>query len=178
MITLNKFALNCCLIALLAPAQAQSLENPAPAPAPAPTPTPAAGPASSPEAILATGKAVYNTTCIACHQPTGLGLPPLFPPLKGSDWVAAPKPGRVVRIVLHGAAGPIKVNGVAFNGTMPGHGVQLTDDKIAAVITYIRQEYGNKASPVSTEYVAAARAAFKDRGAPWTEAELLAVPDK
>ena len=130
------------------------------------------------EATLAAGKTVYSTTCFACHQPTGLGLPPVFPPLKGSDWVAAAKPGRIVRIVLHGAVGPIKVNGVAFNGVMPGHGPQLTDDKIAAVITYIRHEYGNKASPVSAEYVAAARAAFKDRVAPWTEAELLAVPDK
>lgn len=172
MITINKLTLNCCLAALIVTAQAQTPENPAPAP------VPAAAPAATLEATLAAGKAVYNTTCIACHQATGLGLPPVFPPLKGSDWVSAPKPGRIVRIVLHGASGPIKVNGAAFNGAMPGHAAQLTDEKIAAVITYIRQEYGNKASAVSTEYVAAARAAFKDRAAPWTEAELLAVPDK
>lgn len=172
MITINKLTLNCCLAALIATAQAQNPDNPAPAP------VTATASAATPEATLAAGKAVYNTTCIACHQPTGLGLPPLFPPLKGSDWVSAPKPGRIVRIVLHGASGPIKVNGAPFNGLMPGHAVQLTDEKIAAVITYIRHEYGNKAPAVSTEYVTAARAAFKNRLAPWTEAELLAIPDK
>jgi mono/diheme cytochrome c family protein len=140
------------------------------------SPAPAA-PAAD-EATLAAGKAVYNTTCFACHQPTGLGLPPAFPPLKDSDWVSAPKPGRLVRIALHGVTGPLTVNGKPYNGLMPGHALQLTDDKIAAVLTYIRHEYGSKAAPVSTEYVAAARAAFKDRVAPWTEKELLAVPDK
>jgi mono/diheme cytochrome c family protein len=142
------------------------------------SPAPAAAAPVADEATLAAGKAVYNTTCFACHQPTGLGLPPAFPPLKDSDWVAAPKPGRLVRIVLHGVTGPLTVSGKPYNGLMPGHAVQLTDDKIAAVLTYIRHEYGNKAAPVSSEYVAAARAAFKDRVAPWTEKELLAVPDK
>jgi mono/diheme cytochrome c family protein len=164
-----------CVFGLLVSTQAQTPDTPVPANPPTP---PAPAPATADEATLTAGKAVYSITCVACHQPTGLGLPPVFPPLKGSDWVAAPKPGRIVRIVLHGAIGPLKVNGTPFNGVMPGHGPQLTDDKIAAVITYIRHEYGNKASAVSTEYVSAARAAFKDRVAPWTEAELLAVPDK
>ena len=151
--------------------------NPTPVSPAAPPPPLEAVPVAD-TATLAAGKTVYMTTCVACHQPTGLGLPPVYPPLKDSDWVKAAKPGRILRIVLHGALGPFTVNAKTYNGIMPGHAAQLTDEKIAQVLTYVRHEYGNKASPVSTEYVSALRAAFKDRTNPWTEKELLSVPDK
>ena len=128
------------------------------------------------------GKKLYNTAgaCVTCHQPTGLGLPPAFPPLANSEWVTG-SDERAIRIVLHGIAGPIKVAGVDYNSAMPafgrvaGSGFNWTDDKIAAVVTYIRQEWGNKAGPVTPEQVAAIRTKEGDRK-PWTAAELEKVP--
>ena len=169
------FSLTASILLIVHPLSAQTPAATPPSPA---VPTPPAATAATDPSVLAAGKSVYAAVCIVCHQPTGLGLAPVYPPLKDSDWVSAPKPGRLVRIVLHGVNGPLTVNGKPYNMLMPPHGPQLNDGQIAAVLTYIRQEYGNKASPVSTEYVAAARAAFKDRAAPWTETELKAVPDK
>ncbi len=65
------------------------------------------------------GEATYAKTCAACHQPTCLGLPGAFPPLAGSEWVKESDPTRIIRIVLHGVGGPIRVNGTLFNGVMP-----------------------------------------------------------
>lgn len=127
---------------------------------------------------LVLGKSVYATVCATCHQPTGLGLPPAFPPLAGSEWVAGSE-DRMIRIVLHGLLGPVKVKGVEFNGAMPpagpGSGFNLSSEKVAAVLTYVRQEYGNGASAVTAAKVAEVRSATGNH-APWTAAELEKVP--
>lgn len=157
----------------------------APAPAPAPSPTPpspapalAAVGAADP-ASVERGKTVYMQVCFACHQPTGLGIPNMFPPLAGSDWVAAKKPDRLIRMVLQGVAGPINVNGKPFTTPapmMPPQGAALSDAQIADVLTFVRAEYGAKASAVTADMVKAIREAEKAHAAMWSEAELLKFP--
>ncbi|EDY83184.1 Cytochrome c subfamily, putative [Verrucomicrobiia bacterium DG1235] len=121
-------------------------------------------------ALLAEGERVYKSICLACHQGNGLGLPRAFPPLADSEWVLGPSE-TPVRIVLHGLSGPISVKGQSYNGVMPGFGAQLSDDEIAAVVTYVRSAWGNEAQSVSPALVAAERAANPSRG-PWTADEL------
>ena len=131
------------------------------------------------DASIERGKTVYMQVCFACHQPTGLGLPGMFPPLAGSDWAAAKKPDRMIRMVLHGVTGPININGKPFTTPapmMPPQGAALSDTQIADVLSYVRSEYGNKASIVTPEMVKAIREAEKARAAMWTEAELLKIP--
>lgn len=122
------------------------------------------------------GKRVYET-CAACHQGNGLGLPGQFPPLAGSDWVLADGPERVIRLVLSGIQGPITVSGQSFNGAMVGWGPVFKDHEIAAVLTYIRSEWGNKASAVTAKEVEAIRSQVADRD-PWKPEDLLKVPLK
>ncbi len=122
------------------------------------------------------GKKVFTANCVACHQSTGLGQAGQFPPLVGSEWVVGDAPNRNIAILLHGIQGPLKVNGVAYNGAMPAW-ESLGDEKIAAVLTYIRSEWGNNAPPISKEAVALIREKTKAQlGNPWTEAQLLAMP--
>lgn len=126
------------------------------------------------------GRGVYALAgCVACHQPNGTGNPANgCPPLAKSDWVLADGPARLIRIVLHGAVGPITVNGQPWNGNMTPFGPNLTDDQIANVLTFIRQapEWGNSASEVTPEMVKAVRESTASRTAQWTEAELLKIP--
>jgi mono/diheme cytochrome c family protein len=127
------------------------------------------------------GKRLYGDTCAKCHQPDGLGLPSQYPPLAGSEWVLAPGPARMIRIVLDAAQGPIQVKGVAFNNTMTPWRDTLTDQQIAAIITFVRtqKEWGHNTSPVTPEEVAAIRQKTKNRTAvgPWTVNELMALPE-
>ncbi|MEW6307227.1 MAG: cytochrome c [Verrucomicrobiota bacterium] len=124
------------------------------------------------------GAPIYAMYCSACHQPNGGGQDPLFPPLAGSDWVQTEGPNRMIRLVLDGIQGPIKVNGKDFNNVMPPWKDQLNDEQIAAVLTYIRSTWGNQAAPVTAAQVKAIREAEKARSLPWEPAKLLEVPDK
>jgi mono/diheme cytochrome c family protein len=130
----------------------------------------------------ALGQRVFGNTCARCHQPDGLGLPGQYPPLAGSEWVLAPGPARMIRIVLDAVQGPIPVKGATFDNVMTPWRDTLNDEQIAAVITFVRtqKEWGNTASPVTPEEVAAIRAKTKARSAagPWTVAELQALPDQ
>lgn len=126
------------------------------------------------EERFALGKKVYAETCSGCHQNNGLGVPGQFPPLAGSDWVLAEGPGRIVRLILNGIGGPIKVKGVDFNNQMPPWKDVLNDEKVAAVTTFIRQnrEWGNSISGVTPEQVAAIRKKVADRADFWQAADL------
>lgn len=131
------------------------------------------------EAQKKAGQTVYMTVCFACHQPTGMGLPGMFPALAGSDWANAPKPDRVIRMVLHGFMGPITINGKPFTTPaplMPPQGAALSDQQIADVLTYVRSSFGNNASAVKPDQVKATREAEKARTAMWTEVEILKIP--
>lgn len=124
------------------------------------------------------GKAIFSANCSACHQLTGAGNAASgWPPLVGSDWVLAPGPNRIARIVLHGLSGPIEVNGRAYNNTMLPWRDTMTDEQIAAVLTYIRQAWGNNAPAVTTEKVAEIRQATADRNRNWSAEELKAIPE-
>ncbi|HTZ22305.1 MAG TPA: cytochrome c [Opitutaceae bacterium] len=138
--------------------------------------------ASAPKALdpVALGKRQFQAACITCHQANGLGIPGAFPPLAGSEW-ANGNEERVIRIVLHGLSGEVKVGPATFNGVMPsfgkvpGGGFNWRDDQIAEVLTYIRQEWGNKAGSVTPEQVTAIRTQEAARAKPWTAAELMAI---
>jgi mono/diheme cytochrome c family protein len=129
--------------------------------------------------ILEFGKYIYNKpTCSACHQPTGLGSPGQYPPLAGSDWVLEKDPGRIIRAVLDGLQpGPIKVSGqtVSYPVAMVPWKEVLKDDEIAAVLTYVRNEWGNSAPPVTPEQVKAVREKTAARKASYTADELMQV---
>lgn len=153
-----------------APATAAKPEAPI---APGVAPSAPAAPAAADPAVLAAGKAGYMTICVACHQPNGMGLPMAFPPLVKTDYVVG-DPKRLAAMILKGVAGPMTVDGKPYNNVMPGQEAMLTDKKIAEVLTYVRASFGNNASPVTPEIVAAARKEFADKKTPWSEAELLA----
>jgi len=137
-------------------------------------------PRSESDALLARGRLVYNMYCTACHQPNGRGLPGQFPPVAGSDWVQVDGPNRIIRIVLNGLQGPMTVNGAEYNNVMLPWRDQLSDEDIAAVVTFVRgnKEWGNSAGPATPAQVKAIRAATDARGTYWTAPELLAIPAK
>lgn len=139
--------------------------------------------ARSQEADLAAsakrGQAIYMTTCMACHQPNGLGLPGVFPPFDGSEWVTG-EARKLVAVVLKGLNGPITVKGVKFPGAVPLIPVDtqfpiLKDNaKLADVLNYIRTAWSNKAdAAITPEFIQKVREEFKDRTTPWTEEEVL-----
>ena len=135
----------------------------------------------SPEQLaMVKGKAIYLRNCAACHQPHGKGVPGQFPPLSNSDWVNGVGPDRIVRLVLDGINGPIKVNGKDFNNAMVPWRPTMSDKEIAFVVSYIRNEadWGNAGSFVTEKHVAAIRGETSERaGSPYTAEELLGIPD-
>jgi mono/diheme cytochrome c family protein len=124
------------------------------------------------------GARIFSANCSPCHQMTGLGLPGQFPPLVGSDWVNFKSPDRVIRIVLNGLSGPIKVKGLDFNNVMVPWKATLKDEDIAAVLTFVRDnaEWSNQASDVTPAQVKAIREKIKDRDGAFSPAELLKIP--
>lgn len=124
------------------------------------------------------GKALYagEAVCFSCHGPDGSGVQALGPPLDHSEWVTG-KPETLVKILLHGMTGPVTVDGQTYHPSadMPALGMNpmFTDQKLADISTYIRNEWSNKASAVQATEVARQREATKARsGRPWTAPEL------
>lgn len=120
-----------------------------------------------------TGAQIFSSTCAACHQAQGEGTDK-YPPLAESEWVNGDE-SRVVRIILHGLTGDVEVQGQLYSGAMPAWGPTLSDSEIAAVATYIRSSWGNKAFPIAAATVTQARTAYAGRTAPWTVPELLLI---
>lgn len=106
---------------------------------------------------LTAGAHIYQVYCGTCHQQNGRGASGRFPPLANTSWVTGDK-NLLIGIVLKGMEGPIEVNSEQFNGTMPQHSF-LSDEEVATVLTYIRQNFGNEASQVTVADVAAVRKA-------------------
>ncbi len=125
--------------------------------------------------IFLAGAEVYNREahCITCHQPDGKGLPAAqFPPIAGSEWVTGSEE-RLIKIVLHGLQGPIEVNGRKFAGQVPMTPFKmLSDDELAAVLTFVRNTFGNRASIVTPKAVATVRAKTAGQKTFYTPAEL------
>lgn len=119
----------------------------------------------------ADGEQIYSSRCSTCHQASGKGVPGVFPPLNGTKWVTEDK-GRLVLIILHGLSGSIEVKGQTYSGSMPPWGSFLSNEEVAQVATYIRQNFGNEASEVTADEVETVRSEFSDRKKPWTAEEL------
>jgi mono/diheme cytochrome c family protein len=129
---------------------------------------PATGPAVVPLTLeeqqrFTAGREVYQTLCAACHQPDGRGREQLAPTLVGSELALGPA-DITARIVLGGKEGS--------TGLMPPLGAALSDDQIAAALTYIRREWGHTASAVDPATVKEIRALSNGRTRPWTAEEL------
>jgi mono/diheme cytochrome c family protein len=120
------------------------------------------------------GKPMYDNVCALCHNPDGSGKPGQAPPLAGSEWAASP-PDRMIRIPLAGLSGPVQVKGQEWNLSMPAMGAAMSDDDLAAVLTYIRQSFGNKGSEVTPAQVKAVRTEVGNRTQPFSAAELESV---
>jgi mono/diheme cytochrome c family protein len=117
------------------------------------------------------GGAIFAARCVACHQTTGLGIPGVFPPLAGSEWVLG-SDKILVLIPLHGIIGSVQVKGATYAGAMPVFST-LSDAEIAAVLTYVRSQWGNAAPPVSAATVAAGREATKARVDSWSNGDEI-----
>jgi mono/diheme cytochrome c family protein len=123
------------------------------------------------------GQDVYNREggCVTCHQSDGQGLSASgFPPLTGTRWVRGSEE-RLIKLVLKGLQGPIEVNGETYPGQVPMTAFEglLTDEEIAAVLTYVRNAFGNDASVIAPETVSAVREAVQDKDGFYTADELL-----
>jgi mono/diheme cytochrome c family protein/glucose/arabinose dehydrogenase len=128
-------------------------------------------------ALFTKGKAIYSRDgfCNTCHQPDGGGLSASgFPPLAGTPWVTGSNE-RLIKLVLNGLHGPIEVLGQKYGGQVPmtPFGGLLSDEEVAAVLTYVRNSFGNKASIISPEQVKEVREATKEKSGFYSPAELL-----
>lgn len=112
------------------------------------------------------GAQIYASQCISCHQAGGNGISGVFPPLAGSDWVLG-KEAVPINILLHGINGKLTVNGVVYEGSMPSFKDKLSDDEIAALLSYIRSNFGNNSTKILSDKVKAVRAETIDRQQPW-----------
>ena len=116
-------------------------------------------------------------SCSTCHQETGLGLENIYPPIVKSQWVTGDKE-RLIKLTLHGLWGEITVNGKTYH---PDKGVPpmtafrsiLDDTETAAVLTFIRNHWSNKGSPIYPKDVKKVREATKDRNSFYKAEELL-----
>ena len=123
------------------------------------------------------GKKIFSANCATCHQMTGLGVAGQYPPLAGSEIVNGGS-RRPAMIVLKGLTGPVTVKGQQFgSAVMQPWEKTLTDQKIADVLTFIRQEWGNTGGPISPEGIAALRKELANHPDSWTEPDLKAVPE-
>ncbi len=109
------------------------------------------------------GERIFTTICAACHQPTGRGVPNVFPPLAGSDFLNADK-NRAIKIVINGRQGEVTVNGLKFNNSMPQF--PLTDEDVANVLTFVYNSFQNSGIEVAPEEVKALRAEPPDKEGP------------
>jgi len=128
--------------------------------------------------MLIRGKEIYSKEgfCETCHQADGKGLRPSgFPPLKGTKWVLGNEE-RLIKIVLKGMYGPLTMGNHTYPGKVPmtPYEGMMNDEEVAAVLTYIRNSFGNEADPVKPETVAKVRAAVEGKKGFYTPEELLA----
>jgi len=124
------------------------------------------------QALFEQGRAAYAVTCAACHQADGGGLVGLAPPLVGSRWVSEAQ-GLLIRIALHGKMEPQQQGRSLL---MPPLGLGMENEQLAAVLTYVRREFGNTSDAVTVESVAQVRGATRQRQGPWSNDELAKLP--
>ena len=124
----------------------------------------------------ARGKKIFLANCATCHQASGTGVAAQYPPLAGSEYVLGGT-RRLGMIVLKGLQGPLNVKGAQYgSAVMQPWEKTLSDAKIADVLSYIRSDWGNAASPVAPEGIGALRKELAGRSSSFTQADLEAVP--
>lgn len=111
------------------------------------------------ESMTQAGARLYERHCVGCHQASGEGVPPAYPPLSGNQSVRTASAINSIRIVLNGGFPP-STEGNPRPFGMPPFGPILTDAEIAAIVTFMRQAWGNGAGPVSPAEVARYRGAL------------------
>jgi mono/diheme cytochrome c family protein len=134
-------------------------------------------PKSGAAAALAQGKKVYEQVCGLCHGVDGLGKPGQAPPLAGSEWVNAKGHNRLAHIPLAGLNGTLSIGGKDWNMSMAPMGAALSDSDLAAVLTYIRSSWGNKADEVTADNIKAVRAGMGGHTQPMNHDMLMAMPE-
>src|SRR5690606_6043746 len=97
------------------------------------------------------GAKIYNSYCASCHQTDGKGATGRFPPIAATEWVTGDK-NRLIDIILNGLEGSIEVNGEIYDNVMPSHSF-MSNEQIAVVLTYIRQNFDNVAGPITPQEV-------------------------
>ncbi|TBX26395.1 DUF7133 domain-containing protein [Jiulongibacter sediminis] len=127
------------------------------------------------------GRKAYLTYCTGCHGANGKGVKRFAPPLSGSEWVTGDE-SRLALILLHGLEGPLTVKGTHYDvpdilPVMPSHST-LNDEDIANIMTYIRNEWGHSAAPVTRRTVGMLRVRSQGKVQPWTARELITHTEK
>ncbi len=120
------------------------------------------------------GGALYAKNCEVCHRPGGEGISGTYPPLARSEWVNGP-PRRLTALVLDGILDTETIEGHTYHAPMPAWNAALNDAQIAAVLTYIRQSWGNNAPAINSLDVFAERKETSTRKAFWTTKELMEI---
>jgi mono/diheme cytochrome c family protein len=118
------------------------------------------------QASMTRGKQVYLEQCLSCHQVDFGGVQGMNPPLIKTTFVLGDK-AALVKIVLNGMQGALDINGDTYHNVMAPHS-DLTDQQIADVLTYVRNNFGNKASAITPAQVKAVRAANSPGNKPKT----------
>lgn len=134
-------------------------------------------PKSAAAAALAAGKKNYETYCGSCHGNDGAGKAGQAPPLAGSEYVICKGTHRLIMVPLQGIAGPLKVKGQEWNLNMAAMGASLSDADLAAVLTYIRGSWGNKAGEVTPEEVKAVRDEIGKSPQPMGGEKFMTMPE-
>lgn len=135
-------------------------------------------PAQADPAVMALGREVYTreSHCATCHQPNGQGLPNLYPPINDSKWVTGSE-NRLIAMTLNGMHGTIEVKGKTYSSPplppMTGFRNLLNDEELAAVLTYVRNSWSNRAKPIEAKQVATVRKQYSKRSDFWDAYELL-----
>jgi len=120
------------------------------------------------------GRRQFAASCAGCHRRSGLGEEGGPPPLVDSLFIQGSEE-RLVRIILHGLEGPLRLDGKVYrNLNMPAI-LNLSSEEVAEVLTYVRREWGHRASAVGVETVRAIKRATEDREDPWTQVDLMKI---
>ncbi len=115
---------------------------------------------------MSRGEKIYAEKCLMCHQATGQGAPPAFPPLAGSAWISGDRT-RLIKILCEGLAGTIAVRGQTYSNSMPAQ--MLDDAQVADVLTFVGNSWGHAVASFTAAEVAVARAQSRFK----TYAELV-----
>nr|WP_121269475.1 cytochrome c [Pedobacter schmidteae] len=117
---------------------------------------PVSKPAAVTAAVMANGKKIYGQYCLVCHMADGAGVPNMNPPVSKTSYVLGDKT-RLINVILNGLATGEEIDGETYTNVMPAHNF-LKDEEIAAVLSYVRNSFGNKAGGISAGEVKAVRA--------------------